>query len=81
MVLKWAHDNYTHAGIGKIFQMLRQNVYFPRIVTEIEEYMSYCPGCDRSKPLRYELYGSLKSIMSEPIPLSILYMDLLSAFL
>jgi hypothetical protein len=52
ILLKMAYDSITYIGVERIFQVLRQHVFFPRMKKEILKYTSNCPVCSKAKPSR-----------------------------
>jgi hypothetical protein len=58
ILLKMAHDSIAHIGVERVFQVLRQHVFFPRMKKEILKYASNCPVCSQAKPSRIRPWGS-----------------------
>jgi hypothetical protein len=74
-LLKMAHDSITHIGVERVFQVLRQHVFFPRMKKEILKYASHYLVCSQAKPSRIRPWGSLQPIEYPKIPLSVLCLD------
>lgn len=73
--MEWAHNVHAYAGEGKLYELLRHTIYFPRMMKEIENYVSYCPTCDVSKPARHKPFGCLNLVQAPLIPLAMICID------
>jgi hypothetical protein len=57
---RMAHDSIAHVGMERIFQVLRQHVFSPKMKSTILEYTKTCPVCSQAKPSRirpWDLYS------------------------
>jgi len=49
--LRFCHDERTsgHGGVFKTFNRLRQQVYYPRMRSDVKDYVQNCPVCQQYK--------------------------------
>jgi hypothetical protein len=43
------HDRMGHQGIDRTFQLLRQRVYWPKMLTDVQDYVAHCSVCQLAK--------------------------------
>lgn len=49
-ILKVCHDDSMHIGMEKTLEKVRQNYYWPKMVSQIRAYIRKCPVCKEIKP-------------------------------
>jgi hypothetical protein len=69
------HDNRAHVGCNRLYEYLRDIVFFPNMKREILKYTSACPVCKTSLPKRTHPWGALEPIEHPMHPLSTLCID------
>jgi hypothetical protein len=67
MLLKEYHDVPLsgHVGMSKVYEKLQRKWYWPRMKSDVEEYVNSCPGCQQNKPSNRKPMGLLQPL---PIP-------------
>ena len=48
-IIKGLHDDMGHLGQERTLQFLQERCYWPRMATEVNEYISQCPRCLKRK--------------------------------
>ena len=74
-VLKYAHEQAGHEGIGRTYSRIRENVYLHRLRKVVEKYVHSCPICQLAKPSHHRPFGELNPIKSPEIPFATICMD------
>lgn len=66
-LLQQAHDapESGHPGVAKTLEILQRNYTWPRMKKFVEEYISSCDACQRTKSSRHSRYGLLQPL---PVP-------------
>ena len=66
-VLKWKHDHPTagHPGQSKTLELVRRDFTWPKVRTDVINYVRSCTSCGHSKASRHKPYGTLQQL---PIP-------------
>lgn len=49
-ILKACHDDFMHVGADKTLAKVRQNYYWPKMVSQIRSYIQKCTVCKMIKP-------------------------------
>ncbi len=75
-VLTELHNNMGHLGTDKVFNLVRARFYWPRMYSEIEEYITKRCHCLKSKPPNIHTRAPLEPITST-IPLELISIDFL----
>jgi hypothetical protein len=46
------HDppHVGHPGVSKTYELLRRNYFWPRMFYDVNNYVTHCPSCQKSKP-------------------------------
>lgn len=73
------HDALTagHMGQDKTYKLLKRNYYWPTMGKDVDEFVSSCDICARTKSRRHAPYGELKSLRAPPLPWASISMDLI----
>ena len=60
-VLKWKHDHPTagHPGQSKTLELVRRDFTWPKVRTDVINYVCSCTSCGRSKASRHKPYRTL----------------------
>lgn len=77
--LQEQHDAPTagHLGFRKTYQLLQRLYSWPSMRKDVENFVSTCDTCARTKARRHAPYGELKSLPVPPLPWSSVSMDLI----
>ncbi|GAA5959299.1 hypothetical protein JCM10213_008100 [Rhodosporidiobolus nylandii] len=70
-----AHDALGHLGAKKTLSALSLSFFWPRMATEVIEYVSSCDGCQRHKSRTTRTEGKLHSLPVPPRPFSDVALD------
>lgn len=81
-VMYAAHDvpNAAHGGIAKTVERVRRNFYWPRLVTDVKEYVQHCELCKTSKAPTTILRPPMGQMATSERPFQRLYLDLIGPF-
>lgn len=81
-VLYAAHNqpNSSHCGIAKTTEIIRRYFYWPRLVTDVKEYIGKCEICKTSKIPTSILRPPMGHMINTERPFQRLYIDLIGPF-
>jgi transposase InsO family protein len=79
-VLRMHHDSeYAgHFGHAKTLELLSRKYWWPRLSSDVKEYVQTCGVCQRTKHRRHAPYGELKSLPIPKGPFQQLSMDFIT---
>lgn len=65
IIISHAHSLLAHLGATKTYNLLRDNVWWKTLGTDVQKYCESCTTCKRSKPSNQKPYGLLNPL---PVP-------------
>lgn len=74
-VIRTAHDDLGHLGLGKVFGTLIKTYWFPRMREKIGEYIANCLRCIEFSPSSGKKEGYLHSISKANVPFDTVHVD------
>jgi transposase InsO family protein len=79
-VLRMHHDSVYagHFGHKKTLELLQRKYWWPRISTDVKEYVDSCDVCQRTKHRRHAPYGEMKPLPIPQGPFQQLSMDFIT---
>ena len=77
-LLDEGHDNAGHFGADKTYHTLAQYVYWPKMDRDIRQHVQTCEICQREKPRRRAVAGSLDPLPIPSKPMSDVSMDFIT---
>lgn len=81
-IIEKAHapNNVAHGGIAKTMERIKRFFYWPKMTSQIRNYVSDCKSCKESKPATSNLMPEIgKEVITER-PFQKLYIDFLGKF-
>lgn len=81
-ILKRCHDSVlaSHGGIGKTIELIRRHCYWPRMATDVKEYVRNCEVCKTTKATNQNLRPEMGKMAVSERPFQRLYVDLLGPY-
>lgn len=81
-ILKRSHDSAvaSHGGISKTLSLIRQYFYWPKLVTDVKEYIAQCEVCNTSKPTNKILTPKMGNMATSCRPFQRLYVEILGPY-
>ena len=79
-ILESEHDSKVdrHLGQEKAIELVRRNFWWPRMVTDITEYILACPDCQHHKSWCHRRYGLLSPLELPSAPWQSIAMDFMT---
>lgn len=74
-VFRLAHDENNHAGFHRSYEAIADTLYLKRLSDSLKTYIAHCPECQKNQTKRHKPYGSLRPIISPPLPYHTIAMD------
>ena len=56
-LMKWYHTNLLHLGATRLYYTMKSVMFWPKMATEIKNFVKDCQDCKNAKPQRK--YGKL----------------------
>lgn len=81
-ILKRFHNSPTaaHGGISKTLELIRRNFFWPRMVSDVREYVSSCETCKVTKPTNKILRPEMGQMTVVERPFQRIFIDLLGPY-
>jgi transposase InsO family protein len=79
-ILKQEHDNAAHLGIGKTTDRIRLRYYWPKMASEIQEYVNNCEICKASKTTTQNLTPPMGKMKQADGPWQLISADYIGPF-
>ena len=56
------HDNQSHIGVQKSYELLSRSFYWKNMFNDVQDYIRQCVKCQRSKPINQLPHGLLQPL-------------------
>lgn len=74
-IIRLCHDEYGHAGLDKVSEILTRNYWFPNVRGEVRNYIDNCLKCIVYSPMSGKTEGFLHPIPKGNMPFEIIHVD------
>jgi len=72
--------NKNHGGIAKTLERLRLNFYWPKMATDVKQFVKTCEVCNTTKPPNTILRPPIKASVKAERPFQKIYIDFLGPY-
>lgn len=82
VLIEKAHDDISaaHGGIAKTLSRLRTHYYWPKMTSQVKQYINNCQKCKESKPANSVLQPEIGNEVVTERPFQKLYIDFLGKY-
>jgi hypothetical protein len=70
-----------HFGARRTLKLINRHYYWPKMTQDVQEYVSTCAVCQRSKALRHAQFGKLSSLLIPQDVFEEVSLDFITGFL